>query len=303
MKVRIFLVLVLGMAWSVGSAEAQRRTIRPSPAYHQGRSVQPEETVQPAPVYAPASSAQEPVYRYEPEPQPQLTLAPATYEEYGEYEEFDDDEEGIYWPWGQKWPGMALGPKIGTTGIGVDLIFGINSYLNLRGGFNYGSFSLNTELGDVDYDLDLDMATVPLLVDIYPMGGHFHLTLGAYIQPDSKADLESTPSSPVQIGAHTYAPDVVGTLSGEAEFSNVVAPYLGIGFGNTVGEDQLLTFMLDFGFIFQAYDVTLTSNGAGMETIEDTFREDLKKEEARIQDDLDSFKIFPVLTLGLAYHF
>jgi len=304
MKARIFLALVLGIAWSVGRAEAQRQTIRPSPAYHQGRSVQPEQAVQPAPVYAPAPSAPQPVYRYEPKPQPQLTLAPESYEEYTGYEEPDEEyEDGIYWPWGQKWPGIALGPKIGTTGIGLDLVFGINSHLNLRGGFNFGSFSLNSKLGDVEYDIDLDLVTFPLLIDIHPFGNHFRITGGAYIQPGNKAKLNATPNVPVQIGGHTYAPDVVGTLSGEAEFSNVVAPYLGIGFGNAVDEEQLLTFMVDFGVIFQSYEVTLTSNGAGMDTLHDTFREDLKKEEENVQSDLDDYGFFPVLTFGVAYHF
>ena len=82
-----------------------------------------------------------------------------------------------------------------------------------------------------------------------------------------------------------------------------MAPYLGIGFGNAVAEDQLLTFTLDIGVVFQAYDVSLTSDGAGMTAKLDTFREDVKKEEQNIQDDLDDWKIFPVLTLGLAWHF
>lgn len=35
----------------------------------------------------------------------------------------------------------------------------------------------------------------------------------------------------------------------------------------------------------------------------DVFREDIKKEEEKIQKDLDDFKVFPVLTLGVGYHF
>jgi len=35
----------------------------------------------------------------------------------------------------------------------------------------------------------------------------------------------------------------------------------------------------------------------------DTFREDLKKEESNIQHDLNKLGIFPVVTLGIAWHF
>jgi len=299
MKVRILGVMTVGFVLSAGAAQAQMRGIQPSPAYYQGRGVQsPAAPAVPAaaPVVAPVP-VEQPAYRYE--PQPQLTLAPAIYEE-----EYDVEyEDGIYWPWGQKWPGIALGAKIGTTGIGLDFIFGVNPYLNLRSGFNYGSFTLNSKLGDVEYDIETDMVSVPLLIDLHPFGNHFRITGGAYIQPGSSATLNATPNTPVQIGEHTYSPEVVGTLSGEADFNNVITPYLGIGFGNATAEDQLLTFMVDLGVIFQSYDVTLTSDGAGMETVLDTFREDLKKEEENIQSDLDSYKIFPVLTFGVAYHF
>lgn len=202
-----------------------------------------------------------------------------------------------------EWPGLSLGPKIGTTGIGLDFTVGVNRFLNLRSGFNYGSFTFSQKWSDVDYDLDVDMISLPLLVDLYPMGGNFRITAGFFIQPNTKADIDATPTKASQIGSHTYEPDVIGTLTGKIEVDSTFTPYLGIGFGNTVGRDQRLTFSLDLGVIFQSYDVALTSDGAGMTAKLDTFREDIKKEEEKIQKDLDDFKVFPVLTLGVGYHF
>lgn len=215
----------------------------------------------------------------------------------------DEEEEGIYWPWGEQWPGLALGPKFGTTGVGLDVVFGINPHFNLRGGFNYGVVSFDARLSDIDYTFDVDMISLPLLLDIHPFGGHFHLTAGLYLQPGSQADIQATPKRNVQIGEHTYPPNVVGTLYGKIEVAESVAPYLGIGFGNVVHPDQLLTFHLDIGVVIQSYDVSLTSDGAGMTTPVDTFRKDLEKEAAAMQKDLDQFRIYPVLTLGLAWHF
>lgn len=332
-------IMMTALALLAGGVQAQERAIQPSPAYYQhgGTAYAPaapaaQPVVQPVaqpvvqPVAQPAvqpveqpvmvvpavqvvPEAAQPVYHAAPAAQPvpaqpKLTLAPASAEdEEGEAEYETADEEGIYWFWGQKWPGLSLGPKIGTTGIGLDLTFGINPYVNLRGGFNYGTFTWNADLGDEKYDMDIDMTSVPLLVDIHPFAGNFHLTAGLYIQPDSKADIETTPTDNTQVGEHTYAPDVIGTLYGNVEVANTVAPYVGFGFGNTVGEDQLLTFHLDIGVIIQSYDSSLTSDGAGMTAKLDTFREDVKKEEQNIQDDLDSFPVYPVITLGLAWHF
>ena len=251
------------------------------------------------PVYY-APPAAQPVY-YAPAPAQPVYYAPQPAPAYAAEEE--EEEEGYYWFWGQKWPGLALGPKFGTTGLGLEMTFGVNPYLNLRSGFNYGSFTWGQEFGNVDYDADVTMTSVPLLLDVHPFGGQFRITGGLYLQPGTKADLDATPSEPTQIGSHTYNPDTIGTLTGEIEVGDVLTPYLGIGFGNTVGEDQLLTLTLDIGVIFQSYDVALDSNGAGMTAQLDTFREDLKKEEGLLQKDADDWKIFPVVAISLAWHF
>jgi hypothetical protein len=304
MKMTMILrAVAMGLAWSAAAAFGQQRMVQPSPAYY------PAAPAGAQPVYyAPAPAGAQPVYYapqpmpagaqpvyYVPQPAPQLAMAPA-------FVEIEEEDEGYYWFWGSKWPGLALGPKIGTTGLGFDLVFGVASWLNLRSGFSFGDLSLETPISGVDYDTDITITSLPLLVDIH-FGGNFRISGGIFFQTGSSADLLSTPTEAVQIGAHTYAPDVVGTLTGEIEVSDVVSPYIGIGFGNAVGEDQLLTFMMDIGVVFQSYDVTLTSNGAGMTTKLDTFRKDMVLEEQTIQDDVDNFAIYPVITLGVAYHF
>ena len=294
MKKSLFVVMAGVWILGLAGAEAQTRTVSPAPTYYQRPAVQPAPVSHSPVYYAPQPAPQG---YYAPRPAPQMTLAPAP-----DYEEYEEDD-GIYWFWGSKWPGIGLGPKIGTTGIGLDLTFGITRFLNLRGGFNYGSFTWSTGLGDVDYDMDIDLISVPLLLDIHPFANHFRISGGLYFQPGSKATIEGTPTTATQIGAHVYTPEVIGTLTGDIEVSGVFTPYLGIGFGNSVGEDQLLTFMVDFGVIFQSYDVSLSSDGAGMTTKLDTFRKDLVLEEENIQSDMDDFKFFPVLTFGIAYHF
>ena len=278
---------------------------QPSPAYFQsgGTLYQavPPVPANAQPVYYGAPSAQPAYYAPAPAAQPAYYAPPAPAPAYEAEEEFD--EEGYYWFWGQKWPGLGLGPKFGTTGIGLEMTFGVNAYLNLRSGFNYGSLTWGQEFGNVDYDVDATMISVPLLLDIHPFGGQFRLTGGLYVQPGTEAELDATPSEPTQIGSHTYSADVIGTLSGKIEVAGVVAPYVGIGFGNTVGEDQLLTLTLDVGVIFQSYDVSLDSDGAGMATANALFREDLKKEEELLQKDADDWKIYPVVAISLAWHF
>ena len=294
------------LAWSAAGAAAQQRPIQPSPAYTQGGTVYYPAAPRPAAPAAPPGypASAQPVYLQPAPAYPApVYAAPAEEAEYEEEYAETDDEEGIYWFWGAKWPGLAVAPKIGTLGLGADVVFGISQSFSLRSGASYGPLSFSASLGDVKYDIETEILAVPLLLDIHPGGGHFRLTAGAYLQPSSSADLTSTPGRNTQIGSHTYPPEVIGTLTGKIEVNETLTPYLGIGFGNAVAEDQLLTFMLDLGVVFQSYDFELTSNGAGMTTKLDTFRVDLQKEEDSVQSDLDGLKVYPVISLGLALHF
>lgn len=220
-----------------------------------------------------------------------------------EYTLEEGQEEGIYWPWGEKWPGLALGVKGGTAGIGPELTFGISKYLNLRGGYNWANFTSKGKIEKVKYDLDFDMDNIPVMLDWHPFAGMFRISAGAYFQSDSYVKLDATPKKSTKIGNHHYGPDVIGTLKGRIDVEDDVAPFVGIGFGNAVMKDVALSLSLDIGLLFQSYDVKLTSNGAGMYTKDPTFRYDLEKERKRIQDHADDWKIYPVVALSLAYHF
>ena len=203
------------------------------------------------------------------------------------------------------WPGIALGVKAGTTGVGAELTFGICRYLNLRGGYNWFTVEPSLKVDDVKFDADIDLDTASLLLDIHPFGGVFRISGGAYWHLDGTAALSATPSKPwTQIGNHSYEPASIGTISGRATVEDDFVPYVGIGWGNAVAADAALTFSLDLGVMFQSYDVEpLHSTGSGATSSDSTFRDDLAKERKRVQDHLDDWQIYPVVALSLAYHF
>ena len=220
-----------------------------------------------------------------------------------EYTLEDGEEEGIYWPWGEKWPGLALGVKGGTSGLGVEGTFGISRFLNLRGGYNWASFTSKGKIEKVKYDLKFDMDNVPVMLDWHPFAGIFRISAGAFFQSDSYVKLDAQNKKSSKIGNHHYGPEVVGTLKGRIDVEDDVTPYVGIGFGNSVGKDVALSLSLDIGVLFQSYDVKLTSTGAGMYSQYPMFRDDLDRERKRVQDKADDWKIYPVVALSLAYHF
>lgn len=265
-----------------------------------------------APTYAVPSATPAPVQTYTPpsavpysSPAPMANPAPtyATIDTTNDTDDADTEEPGIYWIWGTKWPGLGLGAKIGTTGLGADVTFGILPRLNLRGGGNFGSFSFKMKFEDIKYDLDVDMVTFPLMLDFHPFANNFRITAGVYFNSSFEADLKATPSKVVQIGHHSYPAEVIGNLKGKAEADSSISPFLGIGYGNAVGRNQKWTLFMEAGVMFHSYSVDLTSDGAGMDALLDLFREDIERERKNIEDDLNDWKIYPVVTLGATYHF
>ena len=256
---------------------------QPSPAYP---ARQPAQVLPPPPAPYPAQS---PVYH---DPQPtRMRLAVEPEPETGTAVTVRSG--------GWRWPGLALGPKFGTTGVGGDLTLGVSRYLNLRSGVNYARFSFGDSDGDVEYKME--HIGVPLFLDIYPGGGSFRLVAGAYFHPKTKWEMVTTPTGRVRIGDNVYTADQAGTLTGAVEPSNVISPYLGIGFGNAVGENHRMSFSLDLGVMFNTYDVSLVSDGTS--SGDATFQEDLETLRKSIKKDADYFQIYPVLTLGFAIRF
>jgi hypothetical protein len=189
---------------------------------------------------------------------------------------------------------------ISTLGLGVEGTAQILPKLNARLGMNYFPYTYSAEQDDVDYDIDLNLFSGSALLDWHPFAGVFRISAGLVLN-GNKLDMEARPKEPVEIGDIEYDPADVGTLSGEIDF-NSVAPYVGIGWGNAVGKDKRWGFVCDLGVVFQGSpDVSLAASGPIAS--DPTFQEELAREEENLQDDLDVFKYYPVISFGISYKF
>lgn len=195
--------------------------------------------------------------------------------------------------------GFGAGIKVGTLGLGADVTVGLHEQLNLRANGNYLNFDYDRDIDNIEYNLDLDFASGMLLLDWHPFSNGFRISGGAVFN-DSSMAVQGTPTEPEEIGDNTYPPELIGTIRGKVEFEDVAA-YVGIGFGNVVGEDQSLSFIFDLGIVFQSYELELSNDGAISQY--PPFQADLAKEEAKIQEDLDGYKVYPVIAFGIAYKF
>jgi len=189
-----------------------------------------------------------------------------------------------------------------SLGLGAGLTVGLTEQLNLRGQFNSFSYDFDDEASDIDYDFDLELGSVGAMVDWHPGGGGFRLSAGFYLNDNEVNGTGEPTTATVEIGDAIFDTADVGTLTADLGFDDV-APYLGIGWGNAVGREGRLGIALDIGVLLQGEpDVNFRAVGANP-AIQDLIDAEVAQEEAEIQDDIDEFDLYPVITLGLNYRF
>jgi hypothetical protein len=193
------------------------------------------------------------------------------------------------------WAGdrIGIGVKAGTYGLGVDLTGRINDWFSIRGSVSQLDHSQSITESDIDYDSTLKVGGYGVMLDFFPLEGNFRLTAGLF-KNRNKILLTGTPTSSIDIGNGTYTPAQVGTLDGDILFKST-APYFGLGYGSAAHASGRVRFLLDAGVIAQGSGQATLTSSTGL-----VAPSDLQLEESQIEDDIKSYKLWPVVALGIS---
>jgi hypothetical protein len=190
----------------------------------------------------------------------------------------------------------AVSVKASTYGVNLEALRSFGTDFNARLGFAFFSYSITGGGGEDDftYSGDLNLSSVSALADWFPFeSGTFRLTAGAFINLN-KADLILTPTETYTMGGTTYSPEDLGTLTAKIDF-NKVSPYFGIGFGNPTGGEPGLDFIIDIGAIYQGSPkASMHAEGLLAPTA---------GQASELENNLNWFRFYPVVSLGLSYKF
>lgn len=197
--------------------------------------------------------------------------------------------------------GLGVSAKAGTLGVGADVIGRINDSLNLRLGLQGFTYDISGSYSDIDYDADLELFSGMLLADLFPFGNNFRISAGMMIN-QNEATLTGKPTNnSFAIGGTTYPSTLVGTLTSNVDF-NTVAPYAGIGYGGAFSDKSNWSFSFDLGVLFQGSpNVSYSADGPLADN--PIFQAGLEQERKELEDDLDEYTYYPVLSLGVTYKF
>lgn len=187
---------------------------------------------------------------------------------------------------------------VGTTGIGVGYSYSINDKFAIRADLNYIGFGVNKDINDLNADSDLSMFNFGVFADYSPFNSGFFLSVGALIGDNS---LKSTikPSgnlTTITINGKNYNYDITqDKLEFEAKY-DTFRPYVGLGYKS---QSRGFGFFADAGLAYgkakASYKVT--------ENLGNLAGNDIKKEFDDFQNDLNDYKVFPILKIGISYRF
>ncbi len=194
--------------------------------------------------------------------------------------------------------GPFFGARLSTLGAGLEVGTHLSSRWDVRLLANGFDYSTDRTVDQIRYDGKLKMASFGVQADWHPIaGGPLYLTGGLYSN-GNKLNATATPTGTTNIGGVPFTPTQIGTLDAHGKFSGS-APYLGIGGRWGAGA---VDFTLEAGAYFQGKaHVTMTNNGTFAN--DPTFKAQLEIERQNLEHNLNDFSTYPVVALGVGYHF
>lgn len=198
---------------------------------------------------------------------------------------------------------LGVGVRAGTTGIGVQVGYGVHPRLNIRAHYSTFSYSrTETSSGDPDLRIDADAGVGALsgFLDFHPFRNSFRLTAGAG-QNALDVSATATPLESVCLGdedgnggcsGKSFSPQKLGNLTAKVSYPSAAHPYIGMGFGSLGNGKSLITFLFDIGAYYTGSpEIELHNDGLFSPTTD-------PDNVQVLNDGLESFAWYPVVSIG-----
>jgi len=200
--------------------------------------------------------------------------------------------------------GWAVTPEIGTLGLGASVTYGITPQLNGRLGLNAFSLGIDVEDTEATYDSDVNLLNISAAADYYPFqNAGFKVSAGLIFNDNNISGTATPNGGTIDIGDDTFAASELGSVDADVEFPNEIAPYIGIGWGNPVRPGSRWNFNVNLGVMFPGSpEVDVSANDVAP-AVQNQVEQAIAQEEDDLEDELDNFNIYPVLTVGVSYQF
>ncbi|MBF6058917.1 MULTISPECIES: hypothetical protein [Thiomicrorhabdus] len=203
---------------------------------------------------------------------------------------------------------IAVGVNYGLlSGPTFEMTYAVSPKFQMRGSFSSGmGLSGHQKEDNIDYKVEQDGGINRIAFDYHPFAGNFFISAG-YAQNNVKFDMNAySDGETITLGNETYT-SKNANLFGQADWDNGATVTLGWGHSPTSGWGGIV----ELGAIFTgATNVNLSGtgeivkNGTTYDLATDPVAlQALSEEEQKIQDDVSSVDVFPIVQVGINYRF
>lgn len=199
---------------------------------------------------------------------------------------------------------IAIGPKIGTEGIGLEGRVAIQENFIARLGVNHLHYKHTYHDVDLRYKGKLHLLTVPLMLDFHPMpGSGFRISGGvAYNDNHLSATATPQPTQAIRVNGRTYVGSQIGTVNTKLKLGNKFAGLASIGYDSSIVSLNPLGFSFELGLMFSG-NPKLRVSGTGLVAGSQELK-DAEADARRALDDIRKYlRYWPVLSIGVKYSF
>ena len=199
---------------------------------------------------------------------------------------------------------LAAGITAGTLGIGPEIGYRINRTIGVRANAAFFEFGFDVNTSNVDYDVDVELKSAGLMLDLYPTGSGFRISAGVRYNATG-ANADGTPQDRVRINGLVFQPAEIGRVRGDFDLDEF-APSLTIGYGGTIRPGFFAS--VDAGALFQGKlrvsplrfeDGTASGDILALPIVAN----ELEEERDELQAELDDYQVYPILQFGLGWRF
>jgi hypothetical protein len=199
---------------------------------------------------------------------------------------------------------VAIGAKIGTTGIGLEARTPIVDNIYGRIGINGAqSNKQGSSYEGIIYKIKGSLLTVPLMMDYHPIDNSgFRLSAGIAYNGNSFTG-EANITKNVTINNTTYTANDIGSIKTKITLGNKIAPIVSVGYDSSFICDNAWSFNAEAGVMFSGTPKVkvsatgiLGNDAKAIKDLEYNANKNLNKVKKYL-------KIFPILSIGLKYTF
>jgi hypothetical protein len=212
---------------------------------------------------------------------------------------------------------VGIGVKISSLGAGIEVATPLAGKLNVRGGFNMFRYDRPITNSGIHYDGQLRFQSAEAHLDWFPFWG-FHISPGLlfYNGNQVSANAAVPGGQTFSLGGTTYESDPTTPVSGTGKLDFVkVSPSIMLGVGNLIPRSgRHYSFLFEVGGAYQGsarVALNLTGNvcdpgspsSCRAISSDPTVQANIQAQQVKIQNDVNPYRFFPVISLGVGFNF